>query len=82
MNYKVDERKNTVFKIMEMWENDEVSELKKLDKTIELALGKEAYKEIDEAGFSINDYKTVAMAVMAIISGQSIEEFESRFHEQ
>lgn len=82
MEYKVDDSKNTVFKIMEMWEKEKMSEFEKLDKTIELALGKVAYKEIDNANFTIDQYKTVAMAIMAMISGQTLEELEARFQDE
>jgi hypothetical protein len=81
MNYKIDESKNTVFKVMEMWDKDNLTEFQKLDKTIELTLGKEAYEAINDLDLSINGYKTVAMAIMATISGQTLEEFETRFHD-
>ena len=81
-DYKVDDSKNTVFKIMEMWDNDDVSEMKKLEKTVEIALGNKAYKEIEAMKLSMPNFRTVAMAVMATISGQSFEEFEARFHDE
>jgi hypothetical protein len=81
MEYKVDDSKNTVFKIMEMWNDDKIAEFEKLDNTIKLALGKKAYDEIEKAGFSIDAYKTIAISIMAVISGVTLEEMESRFQD-
>ena len=53
----------------------------KIDKTIEMILGKKAFKEINDLNLSINAYKTISMAIMATITGQSLEEFESRFQQ-
>ena len=53
----------------------------KIDKTIELILGKKAFKEINDLNLSINDYKTISMAIMATITGQTLEEFETRFQQ-
>jgi hypothetical protein len=81
MSYKVDDSKNTVIKVMAVWDNDELGDMDKIDKTIEMILGKKAFKEINDLNLSINDYKTVSMAIMATITGQSLEEFETRFQQ-
>lgn len=77
--YKVNNGKNTVLLIMEMWEDTTINDIKKIDKTIELALGKTAYDEIEAMELSMENYKTVAMAIMAILTGESLESFEARF---
>lgn len=81
MSYKVDDSKNTVIRVMQAWEDESVDEMNKIDKTIEIILGEKAYKEINDLNLSINDYKVIAMAIMATISGQTLEEFETRFQQ-
>lgn len=81
MNYKVDDSKNTVIKVMAVWNNEELGDMDKIDKTIEMILGKKAFKEINDLNLSINAYKTISMAIMATITGQSLEEFETRFQQ-
>lgn len=76
---KVNDGKNTVFEIMSIWDNDDINEIEKLEKTLKLALGNDAKKKIDALDLSLEGYKTIAMAVMATISGQELEEFEERF---
>lgn len=81
MSYKVDDSKNTVIKVMQAWDDEKLSEIDKIDKTVEIILGKKAFKEINDLNLSISDYKVISMAIMATITGQSLEEFESRFQQ-
>ena len=78
---KVDDSKNTVLKIMALWDNPGMAEIEKLDETIKLALGKEAFKTIDSKNYSMSNYKKIVMAVMAAVTGEEVEEFEARFQE-
>ena len=75
--FKVDDRKNTVLKIQEILNED--SGLTGIDKAIELALGKEALKKIDEMDLSITAYQNIFIGMMSAINGQSFEEMEKQF---
>lgn len=48
-------------------------------KSIELALGVKACKEIDPMNMSIENYKVLCVAIMAAMQGLSYDEAEKRF---
>ena len=75
--YEVNNSKNTMLLISQELNNIDKNETKAMDKAVELALGKEAFKEIESMELSFNDYKTLFIAVMAGVSGQTYEEVES-----
>jgi hypothetical protein len=78
---KVDDRKNTVLKAMQLMENG-ANDVKEMDKLLELVLGKEATKKINEMDLSFEGYVTIVKAVMSIISNIPLEEFDKRFQNQ
>lgn len=77
--FKVDDRKNTVLKIQEILNKQ--SGIVEMDKAIELALGKEALKKINEMNLSMTSYQNIFIGMMAAINGKSFEETEKTFRE-
>ncbi|BFH60749.1 hypothetical protein [Paenibacillus azoreducens] len=76
--YEIDNRKNTVLAIQSKM--DEGSEgTAYLDEVLELALGKEAVKEINESGVSFTDYQIIFVAALAGALGEEFEAVEARF---
>lgn len=75
---KVDDRKNTVLKAMQLMENG-ANDVQEMDKLLDLVLGKEATKKINEMDLSFEGYVTIVKAVMSIISNIPLEEFDKRF---
>lgn len=75
--FKVDDRKNTVLKIQEILNKEESVE--SMSKVMELALGKEAAKKIEEMDLSMNAFQNVFIGLMACISAKSFEETEKQF---
>lgn len=76
--FKIDDRKNTVMQTMALFETEN-SESEIMDETIELLLGKDAAKELNGMELTFENYKTIFIAVMASISGETFEEAEARF---
>ena len=77
--FKVDDRKNTVLKIQEIVNKD--SGITGMDKAIELALGKEALKKINEMDLTMSAYQNIFIGMMAAISSQTFEEAEKQFRD-
>ncbi|WP_160045578.1 hypothetical protein [Paenibacillus sp. USDA918EY] len=76
--YEIDNRKNTVLAIQSKM--DEGSEgTAYLDEVLELALGKEAVKEINESDISFADYQIIFVAALAGALGEDYETVEARF---
>lgn len=75
--YPVDNRKNTVLAIQAKIDDGDVTET--LDEVLELALGKEAVKEINESDISFADYQIIFIAALAGALGEEYESVEARF---
>ena len=75
--YKVDDRKNTVLKIQEILNKDQ--SVNTINKALELAIGKEAVKKIEEMDLTMSAFKNIFIGVMAAINSKSFEETEKDF---
>lgn len=76
--YPIDNRKNTVFQIQaKMDEGGDGTAY--IDEVLELALGKEAVKEINESDISFADYQIIFVAALAGATGEDFEVVEARF---
>lgn len=76
--YEIDNRKNTVFQIQaKMDAGGEGTEY--IDEVLELALGKDAAKEINESDISFEDYQIIFIAALAGALGEEYESVEARF---
>lgn len=79
--YFIDDRKNTVLKLNKKMETANLSDPNVIDEILEITLGKKAVKEINELDLSFSAYQTILMAVIAGITGDSLETVEERFRE-
>lgn len=75
-SYKVDDRKNTVLEVMQLMDEGGTG-VSTIDKALEKLVGKDAVKDFEE--YSLADYQTVFIAVMACVQGVSYEECEKSF---
>lgn len=75
--FKVDDRMSTVIKIQDL--TNEKSDLKTMYKALELALGKEAMKKIDEMDLGLAAFQNLFIGMMAAISAKKFEEMEKQF---
>lgn len=80
-SYKVDDSKNTVTKVMALF-NGGGSELEQMEKALSLLLGKEAFKDIEAMNLSMEDYKVPFIAVMACVTGKTYEQAEADFRDK
>lgn len=80
--YEIDDRKNTVLKFEQMVQNEDLSDVETVDKMIELMLGEDAAKEIEEMDLSMIAYQSIMIAITAAISGEKYEVAERRFREE
>lgn len=74
--YPVDNRKNTVLTIQSKMDEAESPDL---DEVLELALGKEAVKEINASDISFADYQIIFIATLAGALSEDFEVIEARF---
>lgn len=72
--YIVNDEKSNILKIEQIVRKGNTTDFQQVEKVIELCLGKEAKKEIDDIGYGIGAYTTIAEAIMAAIHGVSLEE--------
>lgn len=76
--YVVDDRQKTWDKIQAIQKDEKLSQDEKDDKIYELALGKEAYKEIQELNLNVQTYRFFTFCVMAAITGEDPEELQKQ----
>lgn len=76
--YVVDDRQKTWDKIQAIQTDDKLDAKTKEDKIYELALGKEAYKEILELNLDVQTYRYFTFCVMAAITGEDPKELEKQ----
>ncbi|BFH16502.1 hypothetical protein J6TS7_31070 [Paenibacillus dendritiformis] len=74
--YPIDNRKNTVLAIQAKMDAGDGSNM---DEVLEMMLGKEAVKEINESDISFADYQVIFIAALAGAMNQDYEVIEARF---
>lgn len=79
--YEIDDRKNTILKMNQKLQNADIDDIEVIDEMVEMLLGKEAAKEIDEMNLSISNYQAIFIAIMAAITGEEYEVAEKRFRQ-
>lgn len=77
--YEIDDRKNTILKMYQMFRDGDVNDIEMMDEVIKMLLGEKAAKEIDEMNLSIKNYQTIVIAIMAAIQEITFEEAEKLF---
>lgn len=79
--YPVDDRKNTVKKVLKLFENKEGDDMDKSDEVLKIAFG-ENYKEIEALDLPFKAYQELAEMVIAAMTGEEPEDFEKRREEK
>jgi len=80
--YEIDDRKNTILKLNQKMKNANMDDVSFIDEVIEMTLGKEAAKEINEMDLSMSAYQNIMIAIMAAVMGEDYETAEARFRKE
>ena len=78
----VNNSKTTALLIQAIAKDDSIDESARMDKMLEAALGKEAYKNIEKLEMSFEAYGILIEAVMAAIGGEELAEVAQRFQDK
>ena len=76
--FVIKEDRKTVMKVMALTKKAEMTN-EDMDEVVKLLLGEDGFAELDSMNLSYKNYITVVKGMMALISGNSLEEFEERF---
>lgn len=79
--YPVDDRKNTVKKVLKLFEDKNGDDMDKTDEALKIAFG-ENYKEIEALDMSFKAYQELSEMVIAAMTGEDPEDFEKRKDEK
>ncbi len=80
--YSVDTSKTAALHMQAISKDESLDEIGKLDKIIEVTLGKKASKEISEMNFSMEALGLIVEAIAASLGGEELEEIKTRFPEE
>jgi hypothetical protein len=80
--YEVDTTKNTALKLQLAYKDETLNDIEKLDRVVELALGKDALKYLNSLNLPLAAYTTVTTAIMAATNEMSMEEAEAEVAKQ
>lgn len=80
--YTVDDRQITFEKIQEIQQDSTLKENEKTTKIFELALGKEAIKEIQDMELSVSNFIYLTYCIMGAITGEDPQELQKAAKEQ
>lgn len=75
--FKINNSKAAAFKLMALMDDNKVKESERLENTIKIGLGKEAFEYIESLGLSMPNYNLIINAIMAAIGDVDIEEIEA-----
>ena len=79
--YPIDDRKNTVKKVLKLFEDKNGSDMDKSDEALKIAFG-DNYNEIEALDLSFKAYQELAEMVIAAMTGEEPEDFEKRREEE
>lgn len=80
--YEIDDRKNTILKLNQKMKGAKLEDIAFIDEIVEMTLGKEAAKEIDDMDLSMVAYQNIMLAILAAVMGESFEVAEARFRKE
>ena len=80
--YSVDDRVNTVKKILEISKNVSDDLYGGISKVLDLALGKKAAKEVEDMNMPFAAYQKMFELVMAAITGEDVDVIADRFQDK
>ena len=79
--YPIDDRKNTVKKVLKLFEDKNGSDMDKSDEALKMAFG-DNYNEIEALDLSFRAYQELSEMVIAAMTGEEPEDFEKRREEE
>lgn len=80
--YPVDDRVNTVKKILEISKNVSDDLYGGISKVLDLALGKKSAKEVEDMNMPFAAYQKMFELVMAAITGEDVDVIADRFQDK
>ena len=80
--YPIDDRVNTVKKILEISKNVSDDLYGGISKVLDLALGKKAAKEVEDMNMPFAAYQKMFELVMAAITGEDVDVIADRFQDK
>lgn len=80
--YDIDDRKNTIILLNQKMQNADLNDLNVIDEMIEIVLGKDVAKEINDMNLPIVAYQSILIAIMAAVTGEGYETAEARFRKE
>ena len=86
LTLQVNTSKNAALKIEGIIRDESESEIKSIDKALEVLFGKEGFKKIEALNLNLLSYKTIFQHAMSAVTGVPVEDMEkstkdSRFQE-
>lgn len=79
--YPVNRSKNAGILIQQLAKDDKLDSFERLDKTIEIGLGKEALKYINSLNLTVTQYIDIGIAIAATINEVPFEEMKKKAKE-
>lgn len=80
--YEIDDRKNTIILLNQKMMNENLNDLNVIDDMINIVLGEDAAKEINDMNLPVVAYQSIMIAIMAAITGEDYEVAEARFRKE
>lgn len=81
LTVEVDNSKTTALHFMAIEKDEELNDIERIDKMIEVAVGKKAFKEIEKLNLTLPAYEIIFEAITASLAGEDLEEVKERFPE-
>lgn len=79
--YPIDDRKNTVQKVLALFEDKSGGDMEKSDEALKIAFG-DNYSEIEALDLSFKAYQNLVEMIIAAMTGEEPEDFEKRREEK
>lgn len=80
--YEIDDRKNNIILLNQKMMNENLNDLNVIDDMINIVLGEDAAKEINDMNLPVVAYQSIMIAIMAAITGEDYEVAEARFRKE
>lgn len=80
--YEVNTSKNAAIVLKALAEDDKMDEFERMDKIVELALGKKALDQIESMNLTVASYTVIISAIMAAVSDKELSEVEEEVEKQ
>lgn len=77
--FVINDEKTNILIMNQVMRDESLDNFERMDKMIEILLGKKQAKELDAMKLSISAYQTVTFAIMAAVNDEDIEVVEKRF---